>query len=124
MNKLNSWRDFSETFTEDQRKALWQYLIDHSRIQNNGYLGIMFYVKDMDDFWRRVYARYNGDFKRYDILEKGDRMAKTSFAVQQKIATKRSKIIGQIIKNGSFSKKIAFFFYRKLKKYIFGERRK
>jgi hypothetical protein len=64
------WFDFKKQFTEDQEIALWQYFIDHSNIEPNGYHRIGFHVKDMDDFWKRVFARYSGDFKRYEILRK------------------------------------------------------
>lgn len=64
------WIKFKKTFTQAQEDALWQYLIDHSMVQPNGYLGIQIYVKDIDDFWRRVCARANGDFKRYNVQDR------------------------------------------------------
>lgn len=44
--------------------------IDHSQIQPNGYFGILFYVKNVDDFWKRLFYRYSGEYIRYDIEEK------------------------------------------------------
>ncbi len=74
--KAHNWIYFKNTFNTDQKGAIWQYFIDHSVIQPNGYYGIMFYIKDLDDFWKRVYDRYTGDFKRYDISEKKSKMKK------------------------------------------------
>lgn len=55
---------------EDVKEAIWQYFLDHSQLQKNGYWGIMFYTKGERDFWQRVQARYLGEFKRYDAEEK------------------------------------------------------
>lgn len=66
----DDWITLKKTFTQAQEDALWQYFIDHSKIQPNGYLGILFYVKDVDDFWRRLFYRYSGEYTRYDIEEK------------------------------------------------------
>jgi len=70
---MKDWIEFKKSFTQEQEDALWQYFIDHSRIQPNGYWWIMFYVRDIDDFWRRVYARYTGAIKRYDVKDKEDK---------------------------------------------------
>lgn len=67
---MADWITFKRSFSKEQEDGIWQYIIDHSKVQPNGYLGIQFYVKDLDDFWRRVYARARGDFARYDKLEK------------------------------------------------------
>lgn len=69
------WYHFKKTFTQEQEDVLWQYFIDHSKIQPNGYLGIMFYIKDIDDFWRRLFARKNG-FARYEKVDKGIKIKK------------------------------------------------
>lgn len=51
------------------KDAMWQYVIDHSKIQPNGYLGIQFYCKNRKDFFDRVKAREEGFF-RYEALTK------------------------------------------------------
>ena len=66
----DDWITLKKTFTKEQEEALWQYFIDHSMIQPNGYLGIQFYVKNVDDFWKRLYFRYSKEYIRYDIEEK------------------------------------------------------
>ena len=66
----DDWITLKKTFTKAQEDALWQYFIDHSRIQPNGYFGVQFYVKNVDDFWRRLFFRYSGEYIRYDIEEK------------------------------------------------------
>lgn len=114
----DDWTLFKKTFTQKQEDALYQFFIDHSRIQKNGYYGIMFYIKDIDDFWRRVYARYTGDYKRYDILEKEYRRQQLAVHYFKKIAYRRSKACDQIDKNGTVYSKIMLFLYRKSRDYI------
>lgn len=84
MKWANGWVDFKRSFTQEQEDALWAYFIDHSNSTKNGYKAISFKIKSRDDFWRRVFARHNGDFQRYDTLERetklnnyaGDRLNK------------------------------------------------
>lgn len=66
------WFDFKKTFTKEQEDAIWQYFIDHSAVQPNGNFRIYFHVKDVDDFWYRVFGRYTGDFVRYGERERSD----------------------------------------------------
>jgi hypothetical protein len=58
---------FKNSLTKEQRRAIWQYCIDHSQIQPNGYHGVMFYCRDEEDFWERITARWTGDFIRDNI---------------------------------------------------------
>lgn len=80
---MSEWVEFKKSFTQKQEDALWQYFIDHSRVQPTGYLGVLFYVKDVDDFWRRVYARANGDFMRYHKEDKEHRQLKYEHLMQE-----------------------------------------
>ncbi len=116
---MNDWTQFKKSFTKEQEDAIWQYLIDHSKVQRNGYLGIQIYVRELDDFWRRVFARYNGDFKRYEKLEKAHTQTLTAMYIMQKDAIRKSKIVGRILKSGSVIEKLALFFYRKSRDYLF-----
>lgn len=65
-----TWVDFKRTFTQEQEDALWQYLMDHSRVEVNGYYGVQLYFRDKDDFWNRVHSRATGEFIRYDVEKK------------------------------------------------------
>lgn len=49
------------------KKAVWQYLIDHSIKTKVGHYKINFYIKDQHTFWNRVRAREKGYFKRKDL---------------------------------------------------------
>lgn len=71
---MPKWIEFKKTFTQKQEDALWQYFIDHSQVQRNGYYMILFFVRGVDDFWKRVSSRANGDYKRYSIQEKEFRL--------------------------------------------------
>lgn len=59
-----------------ERDAVWQYLVDHTAVQPNGYMGVQLYYRNRKDFERRLQARKDGDFSRYDI-EKKERVATT-----------------------------------------------
>jgi len=106
-----TWYEFKRTFTQKQEDALWQYFMDHSKLQPNGYWGIMFYIQDVDDFWRRVHARYMGDFARYDVLEK-EKMRNTRMG---KAMNRRVKWIE---KHGSWKQKLMVYLYRTSREYL------
>lgn len=116
---MSDWTHFKKTFTQKQEDALWQYLIDHSKVQPNGYFGIMFYVKDVDDFWRRVYARYTGDFKRYDKLEKQHTQNQIAFNIMRSRAHRMSKRVDEIRNTGSLTEKLALKIYQRLRDFLF-----
>lgn len=111
--------DYSEK--SDLKRSIWQYCIDHSKIQPNGYLGIMFYCKDQEDFWRRVRARQAG-FQRYDIEDKEAGQIQiaelySNYRWHQNHDKLRSERI-EVIKNGNLMQKTAWYIYRKIKKYL------
>lgn len=112
------WTTFKKTFTKKQEDAIWQYFIDHSRAQKNAMWIISFTIRDIDDFWRRVYARYNGDFKRYDKLEKQDAMAWTSLAISNKRGERMNRKIQYIDRKGSLMDKAILWLYRKTRDYL------
>lgn len=123
---MTDWTDFKRTFTQEQEDAIWQYFIDHSLIQDNGYFGIQFYIKDVDDFWRRVSARYYGDFTRYDVLEKENIAVKKQLIWEELKALRRSAKYSQKInqnhhfyrKNGTPYQKFLLFLKRILNREI------
>ena len=112
-------QEFRKSFTAKQEEAIWQYFMDHANVENNGYFRVMFHVKNTDDFFRRLYARYNGDFKRYNIFEKEYEADKKAFARY----IKRSSNFGQFerqIKDGwNIKNKIILYLYTKTKHYLF-----
>jgi hypothetical protein len=116
---MNDWTHLKKSFTQNQEDAIWQYFIDHSKIQPNGYLGIMFYVKDVDDFWKRVYARYTGDFKRYDKLEKQMRQDSIAFSIMKADSRRKSKVTDRIDSDGTLKEKMILWLYRKTRDILF-----
>ena len=105
----DDWNTLKKTFTKAQEDALWQYFIDHSKIQPNGYFGILFYVKNVDDFWRRLFYRSSGEYIRYDIEEK-ERYQSQQIAryLKAKHKIKDSKV-----------NRLLFIVYKKLHKHLF-----
>ena len=107
---MKDWIEFKRTFTQKQEDALWQYFIDHSKVQDNSYLGIMFYVKDVNDFWRRVHARHTGAFQRYNKFQKQYTQGKREAELTR---------VRNLYKTKKLHKKVAFWLYRKLYDYLF-----
>lgn len=111
------------------KKALWQYCIDHSKLQPNGYYGILFYVKDYSDLERRIKGRIAG-FSRYNISEKETSSAalkakwekiESFYHACRKWEKKVLRIKAEIKQGRNITKKIALYCYIKLKKYLFYE---
>ncbi len=116
---MKDWIDFKKSFTQKQEDALWQYFIDHSQIQSNGFYGIMFYIRDIDDFWKRLFARYNGDYARYDKLEKQHRNEMLFVHITHKKADRNGKISSKIDEGNNLYKKMILWIYRKSRDYLF-----
>lgn len=73
LTQLGMTRDVALTVYEkirSERDAVWQYLIDHTSVQSNGYMGVQLYYRDRKDFERRVEGRKNGEVERYDAVKK------------------------------------------------------
>lgn len=113
-----NWVEYKKQFTQEQEDSLWQYFIDHSRIQKNGYFGIMFYVRDVNDFWKRLHARASGNFIRYDKLKKATAMADIELNVMRGKARQWNEICVKVDKTGNRKAKIALFLNRKTRDYL------
>lgn len=119
-----SLRDFKGTFSSSQKDALWQYFVDHSQVQPNGYLGLMFYVKNIDDFFERLYARATGEYKRYEVQDKETRQMNkekmfSELVYFRKIARRNSNTCDRILKSGTLIERIHLLVYRKTRDYLF-----
>lgn len=114
------WMEFKKTFTQSQEDALWQYFIDHSRIQPDGSYCIAFTVKNVDDFWFRVTARHLGEFKRYNKELKEEARLKME-KHYKKLAKKQPKFFVQwekIKAEGSWFDRLLISFSNKVRKYL------
>lgn len=107
------------------KQALYQFLIDHSRLQPDGYFRVLFYFKTPDELYKRIEARALGQFKRYDIEQK----ERSSEAVAKDFARlkwhdRRNEFMNQRIKeieSGNFWDRLLLFFYRKIRNKLFGK---
>ena len=112
------WIKFKKSFTEEQRDALWQYIIDHSMIQPNGYHGIQFYIRNEDDFWERVNSRYTLEYFRYNKLEKQNEAERQAERFAEKLGRNTTKKIQKIDEGNKLFDKIVLYIYRKSRDYI------
>jgi hypothetical protein len=115
---MNDWTELKKSFTQRQEDALWQYFLDHSKIQKNGYIGVLFYIKNIDDFWRRLYARFTGEFKRYDKLERENQMANCALNVMKKMGNNLNKTMTIIKEKGTMFDKIILKCYKMSRDYL------
>lgn len=71
------------------KRAVWQYLIDHSRIvDDEGTISFHFYMPNEQEFWYRVKARDENKFKRVDMVEFQNKLHYKHKAVQELRAIK------------------------------------
>ena len=114
-DSFDEWVDFKKTFTQKQEDAIWQYFIDHARVLRNGYFRIIFHVKDVDDFWQRLYTRYAGEFMRqkYEKLERASSKASFSLKIMNDRANMFGHICEHIDKQGTIVQKLLLWLYRR-----------
>lgn len=115
----NRFIKFVESFTKEQRDALWQYFIDHSKLQKNGYWGILFYIRDENDFWLRVHSRFTGEFSRYNKLEKARIQESIAYNIQKKMAHRNDRVCREIDGGSNYYRKFLLFLYRKTRDILF-----
>lgn len=119
---MKDWIDFKKSFTQQQEDALWQYFIDHSILETSTFFRISFGVRDVDDFWKRVYARYTGEFSRYNKLEKAQKQQQTAHNFEIARNRKHAEITNRIDASGSLWERLILWLHRKTKVMIYGEK--
>lgn len=115
---MSDWQNFKKSFTQKQEDAIWQYFIDHSKLELNGFWYIRFHVRDMDDFWKRLHARYTEAFRRYDKLEKAHQNEMLAVYMFKKSADKMGRKCEAIDKSKDYPAKIILWLYRKSREYV------
>jgi len=119
-------RKVAERLAQEERGALtkyknglWQYLVDHYRIEPNGNLRVMFYVRDKADFFRRVQARVDGQFMRYEV-EKVEKDLSTVGEVYRQLQNLQRKQKEALNSEKFFIRVIAVLY----RKYVLKKKRK
>lgn len=112
---------------QEYKRMVWQYLCDHSLVQKDGYRRILFYIKDREDFDRRVQYRLRG-FKRNEdeylievqnkIIEKVKAMERAKW-YSDMLNKKKDEIVKEIEASWKLHKKIILWLHRKTKNYLF-----
>lgn len=113
------WLEFKETFSKEQQDALWQYFLDHARLQKNGYFLIFFYIKNSDDFFRRLHFRYTKEYIRYDRAEREKEQATGDFWRMKNYSDNIFEKTEQIEQGKNIYKKFLLFVNKKIRKYLF-----
>lgn len=106
--------------SEDKlREAIWQYLIDHSTVNQSGNHVVTLYIKNKGEFWWRVKQRELGTYKRVILLEAEDRAEWLQSVARSKGFVERMDVVEyEINKRGSCKDKIVLYCYKKLREYL------
>lgn len=99
------------------KRAIWQYLIDHSYPYKKGKgYAIRFNIKDKREFFRRVRARELGKFKREDINEKKKEVLKYAYNYDK--VQKRADRLSELSRNGGIHIKFLFWLKKRITLYL------
>lgn len=117
--QLGMDRDVALKVIEREKKfkdGLWQYMVDHKRIQPNGYAGIQLYVRNRKDFFERIQARIDGDFERYKV-EETDRALDRLDDIRAKLSNIRRKQLNAKISKNVFVGILAKLYEKYIQKF-------
>ena len=119
---MDEWVKFKKSFTQEQENAIWQYFIDHSRIESSTFMRITFGIRDVNDFWKRVHARYAGNYSRYNKLEKAQKQQKLAHAFNTLLSNYYTDLTSHIENHGTWYQKTILWLHQKTRTIVFGER--
>jgi len=104
---------------KDWKQGMWQYLIDHSSVNQIGNHTIRFQIRSKSNFWARVESRAFGDYKICEAEEKEDIVFYLQAVKKQRAFVERMNVVEFDINNkGSCKSKIALYCYKKLRNYL------
>lgn len=104
---------------EKLKKGIWQYLIDHSSVNESGNHVVHFYIKDKAEFWWRVKARIDGDYHRIKVAEAEDLADWLRANAKRRGFADRIDVVEfEIRRRGSCKDKIVLYCYKKLRDYL------
>jgi len=112
-------------FEKKWKKAVWQYIMDHSTPYKNGYK-ISFHIKDEEIFWSRVRARQRGYFNRYDLDKLEDRQKEVNKTAKKNLNMQHSRkrklqSIRTMTKNGTVIQRMRLkcsYVFMRISKYV------
>ena len=118
------WAIWANEFTKDQEEAIWQFFIDHGHIEKSGIYTVRFPIRDMNDFFRRVFSRKTGDYKKYKREEREMRMEKVKIQYQEylnwvKKNELRSVEVQKIKSSNNIAKRVALMVLEKINEVLF-----
>jgi len=78
---------FKESIKLKLRKSLWQFFLGHSYVNKKGQMRVVFDTAGEDNFYKRLHARYTGEYCRENKLLKEIGMeVESSNILQQEIS--------------------------------------
>lgn len=118
---LNLQKTLQEKRDERFRAGVWQYLIDHSGVCDNGVFKVTIYIKSSRELWKRIDERIRGGYSRYDVEEeerKAIRQTK-AFRHSRHEQANRMNATEEIKRGRNVVKKLALWGYNLLYKYLY-----
>ncbi len=102
--------------------AVWQYILDHANPSPSGHMRVSFFLKDRNEWDRRINARRNGVYRRSEFdMEKDWKSfenAHTAFVVHRNMQAEFNRRVSSIDNNGSVIEKGKLWLFRKLRKHL------
>ena len=103
------------------KSAVWQYLMDHSKVTSTGSVRIFFITKSQNQFWGHVNARLYGKYKRNDLSEITQKQYRQILAVNKVLQRNDyiAEVSNRVEEVDPLRRKIALWLYRKARDYLF-----
>jgi len=119
MQAERNFKERGESQVETWKRGMWQYLLDHSSVNQIGNHTIHFQIRSKGNFWGRVQSRAVGDYKSCKAEEKEDLALYLQAIRKQNDFVERMDVVEfDIKKKGSCKSKIALYCYKKLRNYL------
>lgn len=117
---LDLKKHLSEGYEQRIKDGVYQWMVDHSTVMDDGRLRVLAYIDGKENFWKRASYRIRGEYARYQEIEKEQEKKNMTYGIGQRIAKDKVKKIDKINKGNNYYKKFLWFIHRKITKYLFG----
>lgn len=119
-NMLDLKKHLSEGYEQRIKDGVYQWMVDHSTVIDDGRLRVVAYIDGKENFWKRASYRIRGEYARYQEIEKEQEKKNMTYGIGQRIAKEKVRKIAYINNGKNYYKKFLWFIHRKITKYLFG----